>query len=226
MTVKSPGLVPTLVIVKVSGPVPVFARVKFCTAVSDPMVWFPNAIDEGVKLTTGAMPVTERLATCGLPGALSTTLTIPFTVPVVTGVAVTLMVQLAAAAMVEGLIGQLCVSENGLPVVMLLMMAAAPPLLVKVIVEAEEGTPTSWLPKFTVPGPSVICAGRVPVPESAAVFGEVEALEATDSVPLKAPEATGLKKTVIVQLEEAGKIPLAGQVLLCENEGEPLAPVN
>ena len=58
----------------------------------------PKARLVGETLTRAAVPVPERLAVCGLPLALSVMLTEAVRLPLATGVKVTLMVQLAAAA--------------------------------------------------------------------------------------------------------------------------------
>ena len=71
--------------------------------------WLPKGTDEGVRLTTGAVPVPDRLAVCGLPLALSLTVSAALRLAVAVGVNVTLMVQLVLAASVEGLMGQLFV---------------------------------------------------------------------------------------------------------------------
>ena len=52
----------------------------------------------GEKLTPGAAPVPERLAVCGLPLALSATLSVAERAPLAEGVKVTLIEQLAPAA--------------------------------------------------------------------------------------------------------------------------------
>ena len=51
-----------------------------------------------VTQVLAATPTPVRLAVCGLPGALSVTLSVPVKVPMVSGVKVTLMVQLVLAA--------------------------------------------------------------------------------------------------------------------------------
>ena len=58
----------------------------------------PKARLVAERLTRAAVPVPERLAVCGLPLALSVMLTEAVRLPLATGVKVTLMVQLAAAA--------------------------------------------------------------------------------------------------------------------------------
>src|SRR5437763_48196 len=72
---------------------------------------------------------------------------------------------------------------------------------------------------FCVPaGPGNAKSGAaVPFPLSATVCGLPPALSATDSVPVRAPEAVGVKVTLIVQLASAAKV--AGLV------GQAFAPV-
>src|SRR5438132_9413887 len=86
----------------------------------------------------GAVPVPLKLAVCGLPAALSDTLRVPLRAPVAVGLNVTLMAQLALAARVEGLKGQLLVwAKSPLLVPVMLMLAivsAELPLLVRVTV--------------------------------------------------------------------------------------------
>ena len=100
--------------------------------------WLPKETEAGERLTLGAVPVPVRLAVCGLPAALSATLSVPLRAPVAVGVNVTLIVQLVLAARVEGLKGQLLVWAKSpllVPVIeMLLMVSAELPLLVRVTV--------------------------------------------------------------------------------------------
>ena len=92
----------------------------------------PKGTDEGVSVTAGAVPVPDRLAVCGLPVALSLTARLALRLPAAVGVNVALMVQLALAASVEGLIGQLFVwpKSPGFvpPMAMLLMVNGEVPV--------------------------------------------------------------------------------------------------
>src|SRR4030081_2434216 len=92
---KSP-LAAMLLMVNVA--VPVFLSVTFCEAFVVPTCWPLNVRLLGVSLTKGASPVPVRLTVCGLPAALSVTLTFAVLVPFAVGVKVTVMVQLAPAA--------------------------------------------------------------------------------------------------------------------------------
>jgi len=101
--------------------------------------WLPKETEVGERLTPGpVVPVPLKLAVCGLPAALSLTPTLALLVPVAVGLNVTLMAQLALAARVEGLKGQLLVwAKSPLLVPVMLMLAiisAELPLLVRVTV--------------------------------------------------------------------------------------------
>ena len=71
--------------------------------------WLPNARELGESVTAKVVPVPLRLTVCGLPAALSVTLTAALLAPVVVGVNVTVRVQVPLTARVEGLRGQLLV---------------------------------------------------------------------------------------------------------------------
>src|SRR5437660_4461022 len=78
------------------------------------MLWLPNARAMRERLAAGeppveSAPVPVRVTVCGLPVALSLTLSVAVRVPVALGVNLALMVQLAPAASVDGLKGQLLV---------------------------------------------------------------------------------------------------------------------
>ena len=73
----------------------------------------------------------ESAIDCGLPVALSVTVMVPGRLPLEAGVKVTLMVQLAPAAMEAG---QVFVCEYGALATMLLMTRAPVPELVRVTV--------------------------------------------------------------------------------------------
>jgi hypothetical protein len=80
---------------------PVFVNVTVCAALVVPTVWLLNVSDAGVTIAVGVAglaPVPVRLTICGLPEALSATLTLPVLVPAAVGVKVTLIVQFPPAA--------------------------------------------------------------------------------------------------------------------------------
>ena len=94
----------------------------------------------------GTTPVPLSATLCGLPAALSLMLTAPLRAPEADGAKVTLMVQLAPAANVLGLMGQVLVCAKSpalVPVTeMLVIVRAAVPLLVSVTVLAALVVPT------------------------------------------------------------------------------------
>src|SRR5450432_1259936 len=75
-------------------------RAMACAALVAPTVCEVNVRLVGLRAAEGptAVPVPVRLAVCGLPAALSVTVTVPVRVPAAVGVKVTLMEQLAPAA--------------------------------------------------------------------------------------------------------------------------------
>ena len=63
-----------------------------------PTDWLPKARLVGERPSTGPVPVPERLTVCGLPLALSETLSKAARLPLAEGVNVTLIVHLALGA--------------------------------------------------------------------------------------------------------------------------------
>src|SRR5438105_1762696 len=157
---------------------------------------------------------------CGLPPALSATDSVPVRAPEAAGVKVTLMVQFPPAAKVAGLMGQALA-----PV---LVAAKSPEAAneigrascrervesASVVVSLEHES--SWLAKSSlVRAKDGIRAPLVTVVQTCSL--PPSALSATDSVPVRAPEAVGVKVTLIVQVPLAAKV--AGLM------GQALAPV-
>ncbi len=101
----------------------------------------------GERLMAGAIPVPVKLATCGLPLALSAMLSEAVRVPVAAGVKVTLIVQLLLGAVTLPAgrpEPQLLVWENSVEEVeMVEIVKAALPVLVSVMVCAALVVPTS-----------------------------------------------------------------------------------
>src|SRR6202521_5351885 len=96
----------------VNAPLPVFLIVKVCGALVVPWDWLPKASAVGDKLPTGplAIPIPSRTTTWGLPvAALSEMLAKALSTPVIEGLNVKLIVQLAPTARVAGEVGQLLV---------------------------------------------------------------------------------------------------------------------
>src|SRR5437764_14923083 len=76
---------------------------------------------------------------------------------------------------------------------------------------------TFWVPAGPVNAKS---GAAVPFPLSATVCGLLPALSATDSVPVRAPEAVGVKVTLMEQLAPAAKVAgLVGQAFRPEVRG-------
>src|SRR5205823_4578525 len=151
---------------------------------------------------------------------LSATDSVPVRILEAVGVKVTLMEQLAPAAKVAGLVGQAFA-----PV---LVAAKSPEAANERSEERRVGkvgnarvigalvVASSWVPKsrLVVVNPT---AGAVPCQLSGTGCGLPPALSATDSVPVRAPEAVGVKVTLMEQLAPAAKV--AGLV------GHAFAPV-
>ncbi len=105
----------------------------------------------GLRLTAGAIPVPLRATLWGLPPALSVMFRLALRLPVALGVKEALRAQLAPAASVLGLSGQLLVelkSAELVPLrVTLPMVSGAFPLLVRVTDCDPLVVLTIWLPK-------------------------------------------------------------------------------
>src|SRR5437588_466361 len=94
-----------------------------------------------------------------------------------------------------------------------LIVKAAAPVFVSVTVIGALVVASSWLPKSRLVGANPT-TGAVPFTLSVMICGLPPALSATDSVPVRAPEAVGVKVTLIVQVPPAAKVAgLAGQAL-------------
>ena len=107
----------------------------------------PKLKEVGERLTAGAgvpdeTPLPVRLTFCGLPVALSVTVTVPVSAPVVAGLKTTLNVQLAPAASV--LMHVAPGPKEKLPVVwvMLLIVEVAVPVFFSVTTCAALAAPT------------------------------------------------------------------------------------
>jgi hypothetical protein len=119
-------------LVMVSAAFPELVSVTGCDALDVPTVWLLNVRPVGDKPTAGAvggMPVPVRFTTCGLPGALSVIVIVPFCVPVAVGVNVTVITQFAPAV-TEPL--QVSVSEYCALGTMLVMLRVVLPMLFSV----------------------------------------------------------------------------------------------
>src|SRR5437763_1975739 len=119
-------------IVKVA--VPVFFSVTTCAALAVPTVWLPKLKEVGERLTAGVpvpddTPLPLRLTFCGLPVALSLTVTVPVRVPVVVGLKFTLIVQLVRAASDVPQVPSPARVKSPLTVMLLIVKVAVPVLV-------------------------------------------------------------------------------------------------
>src|SRR5205823_4748492 len=182
--------------------------------------WLPKPRLVGANPTPGAVPFPLSVMICGLPPALSASDSVPVRAPEAVGVKVTLMVQFAPAAKVAGLVGQALA-----PV----LVAAKSPEAANELSAKEHASvldrvtdivvlvvADSWLPKPTLVGANPT-PGAAPIPFSVTLHDALPILSASDSVPVRAPEAVGVKVTLMVQVPPAAKV--AGLV------GQALAPV-
>src|SRR5438105_3181398 len=100
--------------------------------------WLPKSILVGANPTAGALPSPVSGIVCGLPPASSVTDSVPVRAPKAVGVKVTLIVQLAPAAKVAGLVRQalapVLVAAKSPEAAKELIVKAAVPVLVSVTV--------------------------------------------------------------------------------------------
>src|SRR5205807_1366794 len=182
--------------------------------------WLPKPRLVGANPTPGAVPFPLRDRKSGVQGAMSASDSVPVRAPEAVGVKVTLMVQFAPAAKVAGLVGQalapVLVAAKSLEAANELIVKAAAPVFVSVTVIGALVVASSWLPKSRLVGANPT-PGAVPFPLRVMICGLPLASSESDSVPVRAPEAVGVKVTLMVQFAPAGKV--AGLV------GQALAPV-
>src|SRR5438270_201369 len=167
-----------------------------------------------------AVPCPLSLMICGLPPALSATDSVPVRAPKDAGVKVTLIVQFPLAAKVAGLMGQalapvLVVAKSPEAANELIVKGAAP-VFVSVTVIGVLVVASNWLPKARLVGANPT-PGAESDPKSVGKCERPQALSPSDSVPVRAPKAVGVKVTLMVQFPPAAKV--AGLV------GQALAPV-
>jgi hypothetical protein len=209
------ALVPvTEMLVTVSGAVPGLESVMSSGAAAVLTSVAGKVSGFGLSKACGAIPVPLNAAVCGEPVALSAMDSVALRLPAEAGVNVTVMVQLAPAA-----------TELPQLLVWLKLLALAPVMVMPVIVRAAvpgfdsvvdsvpAEVPTSVLANVSVLEVRV-ALGAVPVPVSAAVCGEPDALSTTEIAALRLPVAAGVKVTVIMHALSSGR--LAGQLLVCE----------
>jgi len=97
-TAKSPA---AAMLVKLRDTVPLLVTVTALAALVVPTCSLPKLTLVVLRLMPGAVPVPLKLTVCGLPLALSVSVRLPERLPVAVGVNVTLIRQLALAAMGE-----------------------------------------------------------------------------------------------------------------------------
>jgi hypothetical protein len=157
-----------------------------------------------------SVPVPTRLRLCGVPAALSVTVTEAVRLPAAAGVKVTLIVQLAFASSVALLAGQvfLCVKSPLFvpPIPMLEMVSGALPLFVSVTTCAEVlvVVVTSWLPTLKLFAPK-LTAGPTPTPLNITLCGLFAALSVMVTDPVLVRGNVGAKVTLMVQLKLAAR---------------------
>ena len=154
VSAKSPEAAMVLI---VKGPVPVFFRLTGCAALVVVSIWPLNVKLVGVSPTLGAAtPVPVSGTVCGLPAALSVTASVPVRVPSAVGVNVTLIVHVAPAARVAGLIGHalapVLVSAKSPEAAMVLIVKGPVPVFFRVTGCAALVVCKVWLLKLSVGG--------------------------------------------------------------------------
>src|SRR5437879_5369497 len=214
---KSPEAANELI---VKAAVPVFVSVTVIGALVVASGWLPKPRLVGANPTPGAVPFPLSVMICGLPPALSVSDSVPVRAPEAVGVKVTLMVQVPPAAKVAGLVGQALAPVLDAPKspegAHELVVKAAAPVFVSVTVIGALVVSSRWSPRSRLL-PYTTLFRSVPFPLSVMICGLPPALSVSDSVPVRAPEAVGVKVTLMVQFAPAGKV--AGLV------GRALAPV-
>ena len=161
---------------------------------------------------------------CGLPAALSVTLTFADRAPVAVGRKVTLMVQVPEGATLGKQLFVCVKSPLFVPVIAMLEIVSVPaPVLVRVVLEGELLVRIGWLPKEILVGEKLVPdVAATPVPVSGTVCGLPAALSATLTLADSALVVDGVKVALMVQ-DPPAEIPLP-QLLLCAKSAA-LVPV-
>ena len=166
-----------------------------------------------IETRWAVVPLPLRAIFCGLLLALSRKLKVAERVPATLGWKVTDAVQLAPAASVAGLRGQVEVTEKSLRLVaMVVIDSGVGRLFVSVAVCGGLEVPTVWVLKVRLEG--LTTAARTPVPVRLTVGLEF-ALSVIVRVPFRAPVASGAKTTETLQLAPAASVlGLTGHVVV------------
>src|SRR5438034_867183 len=204
----------------VKAAAPVFVSVTVIGALVVASSWLPKSRLVGANPTPGAVPFPLRENICGLPPASSASDSVPVRAPEAVGVKVTLMVQFAPAAKVAGLVGQalapVLVAAKSPEGANELIVKAAAQGKVSVMDFSPPVVASSWFPKSKLVGANPT-PGAVPFPLCVMRRGLRSALFPYTTLFRSAPEAVGVKVTLMVQFAPAAKV--AGLV------GQALAPV-
>lgn len=200
-----------------SAAVPALVNVKTCVTSMVPTVTVPNAAVAGVRVACGAVGVTPVQLSADATWAIGEgkfAASVAERAPLAVGVQVTLMVQFAPMASVEG---HALVCANELAFVpnreMLLKLSAAVPVFESVSVCAVLVVPTVVDGNISVDGASVGCGTPVTVPATVAVWLPAVALSATVRVAAKVPTEVFTSPSVILQVAPAASV--VPQLLLC-----------
>src|SRR5256712_3397797 len=176
--------------------VPTLVRVTVFAGLVVPMATVPKLRLVGESFAVVPIPLTGTF--CGLPAALSVTLSAALRVPLAVGLKVTLIVQLAPAANELPHVWVWAKSPALVPVIATpLMLREVVPTFVIVAVFAALVVPMATVPKFKLVGESF---ADVPIALRVTFCGLPAALSVTLSAALRVPLAVGLKVTLIVQL--------------------------
>ena len=179
--------------------VPTFVNVTVLAALVTPTGTEPKFKLVGESFAVVPIPLSDTC--CGLPEALSVTLSTALRVPLAVGLKLTLIVQLALAA---SELPQVCVWEKSVALVPVIaipvIVSEVVPTFVSVTVFGPLVTPMATVPKLKLVGESFAV---VPIPLSGTCCGLPEALSVTLRAALRVPLAVGLKVTLIVQLAAA-----------------------
>src|SRR5437867_3716975 len=155
--------------------------------------------------------------TCVLPPAFSVSYSVPVRVPGAVRVTVTFPFTTLFRSKVAGLVGQalapVLVAAKSPEGANELIVKAAAAGFVSVTVIGALVVASSWLPKSRLVGANPT-PGAVPFPLSVMICGLPPALSVSDSVPVRAPEAVGVKRTLLaLPTRRSSDLGLVGQAL-------------
>jgi hypothetical protein len=154
-----------------------------------------------VGVSLAVEPTPARLTCCGLPAALSVTLSIAARVLDAVGLKVTRMMQLAPAANELPHLGYCAKSAASVPVIaMPVTVNVVDPTLLSVTIWAGLVAPMPTAPKLRLKGESRTV---VPIPTRLTFCGLPAALSVTLSIAVRVPDTVGLNSTLMLQLAPA-----------------------